>query len=147
MKKALRYVLIGIGVIIVLVGGFAAFVAIRGIPDYTPQTLALNVKSSPERIERGRQLSAMLCNDCHMDPNTGKLTGKKMEEAAMFGDIYSKKHYTRCRLWYRQMDRRTAGLPAENRCNTQRKIPAGDGQAAPHVGRRPAARVSIRPVS
>ena len=90
MKKALRYVLIGIGVIIVLVGGFAAFVAIRGIPDYTPQTLALNVKSSPERIERGRQLSAMLCNDCHMDPNTGKLTGKKMEEAAMFGDIYSK---------------------------------------------------------
>lgn len=90
MKKALRYLLIVIGVIIVIAGGFATFVAIRGIPDYSPETIALKVTSSPERIERGRQLSAMLCNDCHMDANTGKLTGRKMDEVTQFGAVYSK---------------------------------------------------------
>ncbi len=90
MKKALRYLLIFIGVIVVLAGGFAAFIAIRGIPDYTPQALSLKVSSSPERLETGRQLSAMLCNDCHMDPNTGRLTGRKMEEVSQFGTLYSK---------------------------------------------------------
>ena len=90
MKKAFRYLLILIGVIIVLAGGFAAFVAIRGVPNYTPEEFSLTVKSSPERIERGRQLSAMLCDDCHMDFNTRKLTGRKMDEISQFGAVYSK---------------------------------------------------------
>lgn len=90
MKKALRYLLIFIGVVIVLVGGFAAFVAIRGIPNYTPEKFSLTVNSTPERIERGRQLSAMLCEDCHMDFNSRKLTGRKMDEISQFGTVYSK---------------------------------------------------------
>lgn len=90
MKKALRYLLIFIGVIVVLVGGLAAFVFFRGIPGYTPENFALTVQSTPDRIERGRQLSSMLCNDCHMDPNTNKLTGRKMDEISQFGEVYSK---------------------------------------------------------
>jgi mono/diheme cytochrome c family protein len=90
MKKLLRYLLIVIGIVIVLVGGFAAFVAIRGIPHYTPETYALKVTSTPERIERGRKLSTMLCNDCHMNQNTGKLTGRLMDEISQFGAIYSR---------------------------------------------------------
>lgn len=90
MKKAVRYLLIVIGIIAILVGGFAAFVAIRGIPHYTAEQFDLTVTSTPERIERGRQLSTMLCNDCHMDPNTGKLTGRKMSEVSQFGDVYSR---------------------------------------------------------
>ena len=90
MKKALRYLLIFLGVIVVLAGCFAAFIAFRGIPDYEPQTFALTVQSSPERIERGRQLSSMLCNDCHMGANTGKLTGRKMDEVSSFRTLYSK---------------------------------------------------------
>ncbi|MGZ5287620.1 MAG: c-type cytochrome [Flavisolibacter sp.] len=90
MKKALRYLLIFIGVIVVLAGCFAAFIAIRGVPDYTPEDFSLTVQITPQRIERGRQLSTMLCNDCHMSANTGKLTGRKMDEISQFGTLYSK---------------------------------------------------------
>lgn len=90
MKKALRYLLIIIGILVVIVGCFAAFITIKGIPKYTAENFQLKVISSPERVERGRQLSAMLCNDCHLNANTGKLTGRKMEEVPQFGEIYSR---------------------------------------------------------
>lgn len=90
MKKVLRYLLILVGVILVAAGAFAAFVAFRGVPNYKAEKYELKVVSTPERIERGRQLSAMLCNDCHMDPNTNKLTGRQMDEVNQFGTVYSR---------------------------------------------------------
>jgi hypothetical protein len=90
MKKAFRYLLITLGIIILLAGCFAAFVAIRGIPSYAAENVNLKFDYTPEKIERGRQLSTMLCNDCHMDDNTGKLTGRKMEEISQFGAVYSR---------------------------------------------------------
>ena len=90
MKKALRYLLILLGVILIAVGGFAAFVALRGVPSYSAEKVDLKVEATPTRIEKGQKLASMLCASCHMDPNTGKFTGKKMEEAADFGAVYSK---------------------------------------------------------
>ena len=90
MRKALRYLLIIIGILIILVGGFAAFIALKGIPKYTAENINLKVVLTPEKIEKGRQLSAMLCNDCHMNSNTVKLTGRKMEEIPQFGEVYSR---------------------------------------------------------
>jgi hypothetical protein len=90
MKKFFRYLLFILGAIVVLLGLFASFIAIRGVPRYTAENISLKVQSSPERIERGRQLSAMLCNDCHMDPNTGKLTGRRMDEISQFGEVHSR---------------------------------------------------------
>ncbi len=90
MKKIFRYLLIIVGILIILIGGFAAFVAIKGIPKYTAENFKLKVTSTPDHIERGRQLSAMLCNDCHMNQNTGKLTGRKMDEVSQFGAVYSR---------------------------------------------------------
>jgi hypothetical protein len=90
MKRVLRYLLIIIGILVILVGGFAAFIEVRGIPKYTAENFNLKVTSTPERIERGRQLSAMLCNDCHLNPNTGKLTGREMTEVAVFGSVHSR---------------------------------------------------------
>lgn len=90
MKKFLRYLLIVIGVILLAAGAFAAFVAVRGIPSQKARTVNLKVDVTPQRIERGAQLSAMLCNDCHMDQKTGKLTGIEMPEIAQFGKIYSR---------------------------------------------------------
>ena len=90
MKKAFRYLLIIIAILLVTAGIFAVFVAIRGIPDHKAEHVNLKVSTTPERIERGRQLSAMLCNDCHMDPNTNKLTGRRMDEVKQFGALYSK---------------------------------------------------------
>lgn len=90
MKKALRYLLLALGVIVILIGGAAAFIAFRGIPKGDVQKVELKVEATPERIAQGQRLSAMLCNSCHMDPNTGKLTGRKMDEAPQFGAVYSK---------------------------------------------------------
>lgn len=90
MKKAFRYLLILIGIILIAAGAFAGFVAFRGIPNYKAENINLKVVSTPQRIERGRQLSAMLCNDCHMDPNTNKLTGRRMDEISQFGAVYSR---------------------------------------------------------
>ncbi|HTM92088.1 MAG TPA: hypothetical protein VL095_06715 [Flavisolibacter sp.] len=90
MKKVLRYLLIVIGILVILVGGFAAFIAVKGIPKYTAENFDLKVTSTPDRIERGKQLSAMLCNDCHLNSNTGKLTGSRMDEVSQFGTVYSR---------------------------------------------------------
>jgi hypothetical protein len=90
MKKFLRYLLIIVGIIIVIIGGLAAFVAIRGIPEFKPQAFNFKVTATPERLETGRKLITMLCADCHMNPNTGRLTGRKMDEVPQFGEIYSK---------------------------------------------------------
>lgn len=90
MKKAFRYLLILVGIILIGAGAFAGFVAFRGIPGYKAEKVDLKVVSTPQRIERGRQLSAMLCNDCHMDPNTRKLTGRRMDEISQFGAVYSR---------------------------------------------------------
>lgn len=90
MKKALRYLLIILGIIVVAAGLFAAFIAIRGIPNYDAEQLDVKVSITPERIERGRQLTAMICSDCHMDRNTNKLTGTRMDEVKTFGTVYSK---------------------------------------------------------
>ena len=90
MKKALRYLLIIIGIVLIAVGGFAAFVAVKGVPDYEAEKVDLRVSLSPERIERGRQLSAMICDDCHLNRKTNKLTGARLDDIKQFGDIYSK---------------------------------------------------------
>ena len=90
MKKALRYLFIVIGILLLIAGGFAAVVALRGVPDYKAEHVDLKVSITPERVERGRQLSAMICYDCHLNRNTNKLTGKRMDEIKQFGVIYSK---------------------------------------------------------
>jgi cytochrome c2 len=90
MKKAFRYLLIIVGIILLIAGGFAAFVAIRGIPKYKAEKISLTVEATPARLEKGQKLATMLCASCHLDQNTGKFTGHKMEEAGAFGEIYSK---------------------------------------------------------
>lgn len=89
MKKVFRYLLIFVLVVVVLVGVFAAYVAFKGVPNYEPEKIALTVSATPERIDRGRKLSAMLCNGCHLNPNTGKLTGREMAEVTQFGKVFS----------------------------------------------------------
>lgn len=91
MKKFLKIVLVVLAVVIVVVIGFVSFIAIRGIPSYPTQKVELKVESTPERVQRGKKLASMLCVKCHLDPATGKLTGKLMADApADFGVIHSR---------------------------------------------------------
>ena len=91
MKKLLRILLIIVLVLVVAGGAFAAFVSIRGIPEFEAKDPHITVQATPERIERGRMLVNMLCADCHKDPKTGKLTGTNMDpmEKMPFGLMYS----------------------------------------------------------
>lgn len=72
-------------------GGFAAYLHFSGIPKYPVQEIDLHVAVTPEKIARGKAVSAMLCTECHLDPSTGRLTGKKMDDMPPeFGTIYSR---------------------------------------------------------
>ena len=88
--RILKWVGIAVGVVVVLVGAFAAYVAVSPIPSHTPQPVALKVEVTPERVARGKRTAEMLCVACHFDSNTGALTGKKMVDLpAQFGEAYS----------------------------------------------------------
>lgn len=91
MKKALKILGIGLGVLI-LIGIIAGFtINLRGIPTYEVDIPAYQLNSTPESVERGKKLTLTLCAGCHRDPETGKLTGTRMKDApAEFGLIYSK---------------------------------------------------------
>lgn len=72
-------------------GAFAAFVHVRGIPSYPVKKVDLKVEITPERVARGRIVSNMLCNECHLDSRTGRLTGRRLPDLpAEFGAAYSR---------------------------------------------------------
>lgn len=90
MKKVLKYLLITIGIVIGLgLTGFA-FISIRGIPSYEAKKIDYKVDITPERVERGKKLALLLCSSCHINNETGALTGHQMMDAPKeFGPIYS----------------------------------------------------------
>ena len=91
MKRALKLVGGLIGLVLLAVAGFAAFVAVRGIPHYQPGNIQLTVQPTPERLDRGEKFVRLLCAGCHLDPVTRKLTGRRMIDAPPeFGPIVSK---------------------------------------------------------
>ena len=94
MKKFFKYLLIALGAILLLVGAVAAFIQIRGVPSYDPpskEIAAFKVEYTPERLAHGRKLASMLCAGCHLDQNTGRLTGIHMADAPEeFGIIRSR---------------------------------------------------------
>ena len=80
MKRALKLVGGLIGLVLLAVAGFSAFVAVRGIPRYAPGQIQLTVEPTPARLARGEKLARLLCAECHMNPTTRKLTGEPVGE-------------------------------------------------------------------
>ena len=90
MKKPLKIILSILGLLLLVVVCFAAFVQFAGIPSYEVESISYAHQSSPEAIERGRKLVMTLCAGCHRDPKTRKLTGTQMLDAPKeFGAIFS----------------------------------------------------------
>lgn len=90
MKKVLKYLGIGLGVIVllILIAGFT--INLRGIPSYEVDIPEYRMQTSPDIVARGKKLTLTLCAGCHRDPETGELTGTQMKDApAEFGTIYS----------------------------------------------------------
>jgi mono/diheme cytochrome c family protein len=91
MKRVLKWLGIIVGVCALGAGGFALFVQIRGIPKYDLPKVELTVKSTPERVVRGRRFAQVLCSGCHLEPGSRTLAGRRMSDAPPeFGEIYSR---------------------------------------------------------
>ncbi len=80
-----------IGAVILFVAGFALFINFRGIPYYSVKTVSMKVDYTPTRFERGKKLVHLLCADCHLDQQTGRLTGKEIiDMPKQFGRAWSR---------------------------------------------------------
>jgi len=91
MRKALKWLALGVGVVLVVVAALVAYVAIAPLPSYPPGKVEFRVDVTPERVARGKLTAEMLCNGCHLDSATGALTGKRMPDLpAQFGEGFSR---------------------------------------------------------
>lgn len=90
MKKTLKIFGIVIISVIIIVGVVFLYIGMADIPSYEVKEIEFEAKSTPEAIERGKNLTLMLCANCHQNKETQKLTGIKMlDTPPEFGDIYS----------------------------------------------------------
>jgi mono/diheme cytochrome c family protein len=90
MKKALKLIGITIGSIVALAAIALLFIGFNDVPRYDVNLPDYTHESSPRAVARGEKLTMMLCAGCHMNYETGRLTGKRMSDAPPeFGTIYS----------------------------------------------------------
>ncbi len=81
----------GIGVLALGVGVFLLYIKFMYKPHYAVSVPSINVQATPARLERGRELVLTLCAECHKDPTTRQLSGRKLGDLPeMFGTAYSR---------------------------------------------------------
>lgn len=81
MKKVAKTLLLGILALAAIIGVYLVYIGSSDIPSYETTQLNYHVTTSPESELRGQKLAMMLCASCHLDRNSGKLTGKLMLDA------------------------------------------------------------------
>ncbi len=79
-----------LGLVLLAIGGFAAFVYFGGVPTYDVPQVSLQVHPTPELVARGKDIARMSCFECHMDYDNGRLSGRRMFDVPeVFGTAYS----------------------------------------------------------
>jgi cytochrome c2 len=91
MMKSLVKIVGAIIVLLLLVFlGIYIYFSSTGIPKYEPIAIEVKIDYSEEALNKGEKLSSMVCKHCHMNPETGKLTGRRVEDIdPAFGTVYS----------------------------------------------------------
>lgn len=91
MKKAAKILGFVLGSVVLLIAGFAGYVAVTGVPTYDPPAVPkITVDVTPERVARGEVIANIQCMECHGNKE-GRLTGKQMTDVPeMFGKIFTK---------------------------------------------------------
>lgn len=90
-KKILKRAGLAFAALLAAAAAWALYVDVSGIPTYEAHVPELRVDVTPARVERGKAFVTMLCAECHQDPATGRLTGKRLVELPPeFGEIWSK---------------------------------------------------------
>ncbi|QJW91222.1 c-type cytochrome [Spirosoma taeanense] len=90
-KKIFKRIGQALGVLVLVIGGFCAYVALTPIRSYDPPTPpVIQVKVTEARVKRGEVIAQLQCMACHAD-NNNRVTGKRLDELpALFGTIYSR---------------------------------------------------------
>ena len=94
MKKALKITGYLLGGVALLVGAFALYVQIKGVPKYPVEMPAevktLKVPTDSAHVAEGKRIASMLCRECHYSPETQRMTGTHRTDIPKeFGEIYS----------------------------------------------------------
>ncbi len=92
MKRVLKFLGYALGGTVLLIAGTAAYFQIKGIPSFEPGVPAhlatLSVPRDSMSVAQGAKIGALLCKECHMNRETGLLTGMEMKELPpMFGKV------------------------------------------------------------
>lgn len=91
MRTWIKIVGAGLGGLLGLAAGAVLYVDQTDLPTYPVSRLDLHVEITPERVARGRKIAQLLCVSCHLDPTTGRLTGRRMPDVPRkFGVAYSR---------------------------------------------------------
>lgn len=90
MKKALRFLLYLILFAVLVVGGFALYVQVRGIPKYEVDKIEFKpVTPDSASVALGEKIASVQCVICHRGSD-GKLSGRPLPEIPeMFGELHS----------------------------------------------------------
>jgi cytochrome c553 len=57
---------------------------------YSVESVELDLKTGPNKIEKGRQLTMAVCGPCHYNPASGNLSGKQMQDVpCAIGNVYA----------------------------------------------------------
>ena len=90
MKKIIKVLGKFLLLLVIVSVGFLVYVSVSGIPSYEANPVSFTLQSTPETIARGGKLVGMLCANCHLNAESGKLIGGRMFDApAEFGEIYA----------------------------------------------------------
>ena len=90
MKKGLKILGIVVLSLLLIAAIAAATIKFQPIPSYPVEKIVFQHTASPEALERGKKLTSMLCAGCHINQETGRLSGKLMNDAPpAFGEIHS----------------------------------------------------------
>jgi len=94
MKRLFKILGYTLGIVVLLIAAAVAFIYFRGVPSYpyepAPEVAALKIEPDSTRVARGAKIATLLCNACHKDKGTGRLTGQEMIDLpAVFGKIHS----------------------------------------------------------
>jgi len=91
MRKALKIVAVLIGVLVLIVLTVVIYLNVKGIPHYEAKDPGIIVPPDSAMIVQGKKLAVLLCKDCHYNPVTDKLSGKRIDDPAVaqFGKLWS----------------------------------------------------------
>ncbi len=77
-------------VILIILAIVLAYIGGSPIPSYATADFEYEASHTPGMIARGAKLSSMLCSSCHMNRETGRLTGGPMKDVPPdWGTVYT----------------------------------------------------------